>query len=713
MQEKLLELANKIGIASSFSDAGMVRREYGVSPEILQKLLAALGYPAGTPREAEASLQKWDERRWRSVLEPVYVREQSNLCFDVVVPLETDASQISVRVFDEHNILYPVSFRIEEHQAEKAIDGRELKKNLIRLDGSLEIGYYTVAVSVGENEYKTMLAVAPERCYEAPGMEHKLWGYAIQLYSVKSERNWGVGDFTDLAELVKISAHSGADIIGLNPLNVLCHDFPENASPYQSISRLFLNPVYIDVERVPEYLSSDKLLIADLLDEIRNTELIAYGKIYPLKIKILEKCFERFQKSKDELRRDAFKKFCREQGDDLERLALFQSLYEVESPKVWGGWRAWPQEYRSPQAAGIKDFAAAHKDRIEFFKFLQFEADRQFSNAQKVVKDLGMKIGFYRDLAVGVGKDSAEYWSSPDLFIRDFGTGAPPDAFFPQGQKWGLCTFSPEALKEKRYQPFIKILRANMRNAGALRMDHVMSLMRLYVVEDEGSEGTYLYYNFEDMLNIVALESHLNQCVVVGESIGNIPDGFLDALHRRNIHPLSILWGERGDAGWGDFYAPEVYPREAFTSVGTHDIPPLKMWWFGYDIALNASLGIISEETKNEEYRKREGDRWKLLALLDRNGVWPGDRPRSGDYIYGENYPEGIEEAVHAFLARSNSQVFLAQLEDFLHVAQRQNLPGTDCDKHPNWRRRLPVALEKLVSDIAYIRNVAAIRRER
>ena len=323
-----------------------------------------------------------------------------------------------------------------------------------------------------------------------------------------------------------------------------------------------------------------------------------------------------------------------------------------------------------------------------------------------------MKVGLYRDLAVGVGKDSAELGSDNDLFIRDVGAGAPPDAFFPAGQKWCLGAFNPYVLKERCYEPFIKILRANMNAAGALRIDHVMGLMRLYIIPDNGDAGTYVMYNFKDMLNIVAIESCRNKCQIVGESIGNVPEGFLETLAEKNIYALSVLWAERKDAGWGDFNAPGEYPEKAFMSVGTHDMAPLRMWWFGYDIELMHSLGLMDEAAKNDAYHKREIDRWKLLSALDANGCWPEDNLRKDNYIYGQGYPEGIEEAVHRFAAKTASKVFLAQLEDILHVEKMQNLPGTD-KEHPNWRRKLPVTLEKLEGDIAYIRNIQAIRRER
>ena len=712
MTDKLKQLASKLGIADSFSDAGMVRKTYDIKPETIRFFVEALGYHCGTDEEIESSLQKYEDRRWCEVLSPIYVGKQTDICFDVVLPKGQKIDRIIIK--DSHH--RQQNIRIENNAAPEhyCLGDKELTKEYYAVTEALDPGYYELDVRVGSKNYKSRLAVAPERCYEAPGMERKLWGYAVQLYAVKSKRNWGVGDFTDLEELVRICARCGADIIGLNPLNVLCHDFPENASPYQSISRLFLNPIYIDIEKVPEFDAADKQMIEGLLAEVRGSELIQYGKVYPLKAKMLEKSFKTFKDKGSPERKKAFEKFCEDQGEELDKLALFQTLYETESPKVWGGWRAWPEEYHSPQSYGIVEYRAGHQDRIEFFKFMQFEAARQFDEAGKLAKDLGLKIGFYRDLAVGVGKDSAEFWGNPGLFIRDVGAGAPPDAFFPSGQRWGLGAFSPTMLKELRYEPFIKILRANMKNAGALRMDHVMSLMRLYVLPDNGEEGTYIYYNFEDMLNIVALESYLNKCVIVGESIGNVPEGFVDTLKERNIHSLSVLWSERANAGWGGFLAPYDYPSHAFASVGTHDMPPLKMWWFGYDIEEAAKLGqIASEEEKANAYHKREADRGMLLSSLDAAGVWPEDRPRSGNFIYGEKYPEGIEEAVHRYIARSASKVVLVQLEDFLQVEKQQNLPGTDRDKHPNWRLKLPLDLEDLESSSAYLRNITAIKKER
>jgi len=249
-----------------------------------------------------------------------------------------------------------------------------------------------------------------------------------------------------------------------------------------------------------------------------------------------------------------------------------------------------------------------------------------------------------------------------------------------------------------------------MQGSGALRIDHVMGLMRLYVIPDCGNEGTYIYYNFDEMLGIVALESYLNKCMVVGESIGNVPDGFLDKIAERGIYSLSVLWAERWN-GLGDFKNPQDFPPKAFCSVGTHDMAPLKMRWFGYDIETMYNLQMLSDEERLNQYKGREDERCRLLRALDCNCVWPADKQRQGDCLYGEGYPNGIMEAVEKFVSQSSCEVYLAQLEDIFGSTVLQNLPGTDRDKHPNWRRKLPICLEDLENTQEMQRARTAIQR--
>lgn len=712
MTSSLQKLADTIGILTSYTDA--CNQEHEIEDNVIRLLAEKLGYKAGNEEEIARSIELYHKKRWQKTLESISVVEQKDIWFDVVLPENHDTSDLKLRLrYRGNEGSFEPGFGVFDEGGRYTIGHTVYKKVVVKINGRLEVGYYEIELETGGKKYKSVLAVAPEKCYANETLEkERLWGFAVQLYSLNSSRNWGIGDFTDLYNLVDICKCSGADVIGLNPLNVLSHDFPEDASPYGSVSRLFLNPIYIDVEKVPGFTPEDMASCRDKVAGLRDSELIQYTPVYGLKITMLEKLYRCMLQDKKSSYYADYEAYCRRKGAELDKLALFQALSEERAHTVWGGWKAWEEEYRNSNSRAVAEYAKKHHERIGFFKYLQFEAERQFDAVKKHIDEQGLKIGLYRDLAVGVCQNSAELWGDYETFIKDAGAGAPPDELFCNGQNWGLGAFHPEVLKERAYEPYIKVLRANMHNAGALRIDHAMGLMRLFVILNQEECGSYVLYNFADMLNILAIESWLNRCTIVGESIGIVPEGFIEKMAEKNIGSLSVLWVER-PLGSSDFKSPSEYPAKAFASVGTHDMPPLKMWWFGYEIAEKHKLGIYTEEQMNWCYHERELERRKLLFALDSNAVWPEDKPRRGDYLYGEAYPEGIEEAVHRFVARAPSEVFLSQLEDILHVEKMQNVPGIDRDQHPNWRRKLPVRLENLESDIAYVRNIAAIKKER
>ena len=712
MTSSLQKLADTIGILTSYTDA--CNQEHEIEDNVIRLLAEKLGYKAGNEEEIARSIELYHKKRWQKTLESISVVEQKDIWFDVVLPENHDTSDLKLRLrYRGNERSFEPGFGVFDEGGRYTIGHTVYKKVVVKINGRLEVGYYEIELETGSKKYKSVLAVAPEKCYANETLEkERLWGFAVQLYSLNSSRNWGIGDFTDLYNLVDICKRSGADVIGLNPLNVLSHDFPEDASPYGSVSRLFLNPIYIDVEKVPGFTPEDMASCRDKVAGLRDSELIQYTPVYELKITMLEKLYRRMLQDKKSPYYADYEAYCRRKGAELDKLALFQALSEERAHTVWGGWKAWEEEYRNSNSRAVAEYAKKHHERIGFFKYLQFEAERQFDAVKKHIDEQGLKIGLYRDLAVGVCQNSAELWGDYETFIKDAGAGAPPDELFCNGQNWGLGAFHPEVLKERAYEPYIKVLRANMHNAGALRIDHAMGLMRLFVILNQEECGSYVLYNFADMLNILAIESWLNRCTIVGESIGIVPEGFIEKMAEKNIGSLSVLWVER-PLGSSDFKSPSEYPAKAFASVGTHDMPPLKMWWFGYEIAEKHKLGIYTEEQMNWCYHERELERRKLLFALDSNAVWPEDKPRRGDYLYGEAYPEGIEEAVHRFVARAPSEVFLSQLEDILNIEKMQNVPGIDRDQHPNWRRKLPVRLENLESDIAYVRNIAAIKKER
>lgn len=701
-------LLEKLGIARSFTDAAQNHREYVADDETLRKMVNYLGFTLKSTADSAALLQKIENRRWQSVLEPVYVVKNDNLRFDAIVKAE-EVDDISVIIEGPDGFC-----EVEYEQSElerKHIGSSEYIRLQFTINSPMEPQYYALTLEINDRSHHSVLAVSPQQCYVPSFMEQqKLWGFALQLYSLSSRHNWGVGDFTDLAEFAKMCQRIGADVIGLNPLNVLSHANPECASPYSSVSRLFLNPIYIDVEKVEGF--KEQYLDRQEIAAIKQKENIDYPSIYNLKIKVLDKIYQEFIKHDTSKEYAEFIDFCRRKGSDLDDLAAYLSIYGkyfVQGCYSWGGW---PQELQNPHSPAVAKYKVEHQYEIGFLKYLQYIAEKQFMSVCTQIDELGLKIGLYRDLPVGLNKDSAELWSGHDLFIDKCGAGAPPDIFFPKGQKWCLGAFNRYRLKDVAYQPFIKIIRAAMQGAGALRIDHVMSLMRLYIIPDDASDGTYVYYDFDDMLGIVALESHLNRCMVVGESIGNVPDGFIEKIHERGIYSLSVLWAERWN-GNGDFKLPQDFPHKAFCSVGTHDMPPLKMRWFGYDIEKMHELKMLDGEERINQYKGREDERRRLLGALDYCGVWPADKPRQGDCLYGEGYPQGIMEAVEKYVSSGNSAVYLAQPEDIFGVEVLQNLPGTDESTHPNWRRRLPINLEDYESNEDFQRAIKAIKESR
>ncbi len=707
MENKLYELAEKIGVARSFSDGGLNKKEYVVSDDILRFFCTQLGFDAKDDDKIEKSLKKFEENKLKTVIENIVIVRTSNPCFYANL---INVENVSLQLVENKNKIYlDADYEIQE---ETTLGRHTYYKVCFKINNLPEIGYYDLELCDGKNVYRSIMAVVPEKCYTNEAIESaKLWGYSLQLYALRSKRNWGVGDFTDLKYFAKLCKEAGADVIGLNPLNVLFHDFPENASPYSSISRLFLNPIYIDIENVVGFDEKIRAKYEDEIADAKSGETIDYTKVYNLKTKVLAELFKNIKKYKSYM--NDFEKFKKEKGWNLDTLTTFQALYSEQSKTTWGGWCAWEKDLQNPNSVKIAEFKKTHNAEIEFFKFMQFEADRQLKEVYQEVKNLGLKVGLYRDLPVGVCKDSAELWADRYVFVDKAGAGAPPDAFFTTGQKWCLGAFNPFELKNRAYEPYLKILRANMAYAGALRIDHVMGLMRLFMIPDDKDEGTYIYYNFDDMLGLLALESHLHQCAVVGESIGNVPDGFLEKLKAHNLYAISVIWAERWNEGNGDFKMSADYPVDAFVSVGTHDMTPLKMWWFGYDIELMRKLNLTTEEDKNNAYKRRERDRLLLLNALDFNNVWPEDNLRKSNYLYGEGYPEGIVEAVHKLVAKSVSKVVMFQLEDIMEVDKLQNLPGTDRDQYPNWRLRLPVNLEDLEKLPAYERNIKAIKNIR
>ncbi|MDX1431100.1 MAG: malto-oligosyltrehalose synthase [Gammaproteobacteria bacterium] len=731
--ETLDRACEAYGIAAEYTD---IRGErHRVSERTKRALLAAMGIAASDDGALEAALAERRRREWRRLLPPVEVirADAPRLTVTITVPDERADRVLAWRLVEESGREHSGELAPSDYRpASRAqVDGAAYCRYVVELPVSPEPGYHRLEACEAHADHSpahgaaATLVVAPAVCYRPRWLDEggRIWGVAAQLYGITSARNWGIGDFTDLATLVEAAGRLGADVVGLNPVHAMFPHAPARTSPYSPSSRLFLNVLYIDVEAVPDLgeCASARDLIGgasfqERLARLRARREVDYEAVAACKLEVLELLYASFREhhlAPESVRGAAFRDYQSRGGDELARHALYEALQEhcqSEDPAAWG-WPAWPEMYREPAAQAVQEFAVEHRERVELFVYLQWEAERQLEAVSRRCAEAGLSLGLYLDLALGADRAGAETWGHQASYAVGASIGAPPDDFSPGGQNWGLPPLDPAGLREDAYGAFVAALRRNMRHGGALRIDHVMALMRLFWVPPDAAadEGGYVDYPFEDLLALVALESQRNRCLVVGEDLGTVPDEVRSACRRLGILSYRLLYFER-DAS-GDFLPPADYPRAALAAVSTHDLPTLKGFWAGRDLHLRYELGIIpSEEAREARLLERAQDRVRLLLALDRQDLLPeGVRPDAGA---GVVLDDRLSSACHRYLARTPCALVMAQLEDLLGEIDQANLPGTT-DEHPNWRRRLARAIEQWADAPAVHELARAIGEER
>jgi 4-alpha-glucanotransferase len=570
-------------------------------------------------------------------------------------------------------------------------DGSEFDGDL----AELPLGYHTLHSRHADRS--RALIVCPPRCYLPGEMRRgRIWALSTQLYALRSSRNWGIGDFTDLAEFARIGARAGARAIALNPLHELHPNNPRAASPYSPSSRLFLNVLYIDVGRVPELDESPEIRaaiargdFARSLQKLRDGPLVDYRGVATAKFAILERLHRVFLERhlfRADGRAGDFMKFCRKGGAPLERLALYEAIAEHfrEHHPTWYGWQQWLAAYQDPSSPNVAHFAQGRNERVGLYLYLQWLAAEQLSAAQRTAGAEGASL--YCDLAVGADRNGADVWADRDAFVTDATLGAPPDHLNVDGQNWGLAPFSPLALRERGYRPFIELLRANMRYAGILRVDHVMALRRAFWIPrgSPASSGAYVRYPFDEMLGVLALESARNKCAVVGEDLGTVPEGFRERLGSAGALTTRLFYFSRGIGE--SFLPPGEYPRVSAVGIGTHDLPTLAGWWTG----------------ERSDHEDRAGDRLRFIEALERAGVidTAGAKRLRDDAARGGTLAvvEELAVAAYRFLGATPSMLVVVAIEDVLGETGGVNVPGT-IDEHPNWRRKRSLSLEQIEAD--------------
>ncbi len=516
-------------------------------------------------------------------------------------------------------------------------------------------------------------AVEIQRAFQGDG--RRLWGIAVQLYALRSQRNWGIGDFTDLADLVTTAAAHGASAIGLNPLHALYIDHPEQASPYAPNSRLFLNPLYIDVDAVAEFPGAAAAGLEAELSALRACELIDYAGVARAKLAGLRRAHQHFRAGADDKRRADFLAFREEEGDTLLRFACFECLRHKYAPRMWP---EWPAPWNRPSRGDLQAFRREHAEACEFHEFLQWVADRQLRACQEAAHRHGMPIGLYMDLAVGIDGAGASAWIEQEVVLADVSVGAPPDEFNPHGQNWGLAPFNPQSLPTDDFAVMRSLMAAIMRHCGAIRLDHVLGLKRLFMIPRgmAGEDGTYVRMPFEQLLRVISEESHRHQTIVIGEDLGTVPEHFRETLAQWGLWGLRVMLFERD--GDGSFRAPERYPAEALATFNTHDMPSFRGWWEGHDMRVKRGLGLDPGES-------------------DEQRAWTQELLRNALAQWAPGYAPDDIAAVAAFLGATPSRLAVIALDDILDVREQINIPGT-VDQHPNWLRKLPLPVEELAA---------------
>ncbi|MFL4293656.1 4-alpha-glucanotransferase [Enterobacter asburiae] len=576
----------------------------------------------------------------------------------------------------------------------------------LNLPAKLPEGYHTLTLTQNDLRFHCRVIVAPKRCYEPQALLEgkKLWGACVQLYTLRSDSNWGIGDFGDLKKMLVSVGERGGAFIGLNPIHALYPANPESASPYSPSSRRWLNVIYIDVNALDDFQNSKEAqawwklsTTQQALKQARDADWVDYSTVTALKMAALRLAWKGFSQRDDE-QMAAFRQFVMQEGESLYWQAAFDALhaYQVKEDEMRWGWPVWPDAYQSVDTPEVKAFCEKYADEVDFYLWLQWLAYSQFAACWQVSQGYKMPIGLYRDLAVGVAEGGAETWCDRELYCLKASVGAPPDILGPLGQNWGLPPMDPHVMAARAYEPFIDLLRANMQNCGALRIDHVMSVLRLWWIPygETADHGAYVQYPVDDLLSILALESKRHQCMVIGEDLGTVPVEIVSKLRDSGVYSYKVLYFENDHEK--TFRAPKAYPEQSMAVATTHDLPTLRGYWESGDLTLGKTLGLYpDEEVLRGLYQDRELSKQGLLDALHKQGCLP---KRAGHKASLMSMTATLNRGLQRYIADSNSALLGLQPEDWIDMAEPVNIPGTSY-QYKNWRRKLSTTLEKMFAD--------------
>jgi len=693
----------------------------------LKTILGAMQVAAGTPEEIQQSLTEVRCRPWKRLVDEVCVlwHSEPSRIWSISIPLGEGSFKDVVlkwELEDEGGSrrTYKVRGSTLSPSGSRIINGVRYIRVALSFPKNLSIGYYRLFVSVMGLpkivQGQALVIVAPKQCY-GPSDQTRSWGVMVQLYGVRSSRNWGIGDFGDLHTLTTWAGKElGAATIGLNPLHALT---PDLVSPYSPSSRLFHNPLYLDIEAIGEFRNAPSLQrqvrsrrFQTELCALRNHRTVQYEDVCAVKWPILESLFQVFRRqhlSRSTQRAKNFHRFVRKQGRPLEQFAVFQALQERFQGSTWS---QWPLEFRHPDSPGIARFVGECRGRVQFYQYVQWQCELQLQSLDQAALRSKMPYGFFHDLAVGIHPDGADAWVFQDQLARGVTLGAPPDLFNLAGQNWNLQPPLPQHLRAHGYQFLAETFRHNMQHGGILRIDHALGLFRLFWIPKGGSgeEGAYVRYPTHELLAVLAVESVRNKVMVIGEDLGTVTPVIRKRLAEAGLLSYRLLLFEKPPNS--GYRSPRQFPPKALVSVTTHDLPTLRGFWVGRDIEEKERVGLYpSKDRADQDQRIRAKDRKALLQALRRERLLPPGAPSHTEDL--KDFTEEYCRATYAYLARTPCQVLAISMEDLLGELDTPNLPGAPPGTYPVWQRKLSRPIEQWQNDSGIREFAHTIHHER
>lgn len=708
-------------------------RLHQMPEETLAALLQAMGSAGDTPEEVEREIGLEMEKDWLRLTDPVIVAPVSALPeeikFFIPIPDEMrdldirSALQVRLAVEEEGGNQRLNVFEAEEIGFGEAreLAGKLIQQAVISFPTGLPLGRHRLVLTVSQagalHEAPIQVILVPDRIYGPPVLRGsgKRAGLMVALHGLRSQRNWGIGDFGDLKTLIDWAAENlGVDVIGLLPLHALGNREPYNISPYYPSSRFYRNFVYLDVPRIEEVCSSPAIqewlasaAVEERMEALRRSPWVDYEAVAALKAEALEQAFRVFWERQcvpsgaGGPRRKAFETYLRREGDFLDRYATFCALEEhfrslPAGPSVW---QKWPPEYRNPASREVREFREKHGQRVLYHQYLQWQIDEQLAETRATLRKRGAGLGLYLDLALGIDPCGADAWAYQDFLVPGIKAGAPPDDFAPQGQDWGFQPSRKEKNRADGYRLVAEELRRNLPPGGALRIDHVMKYFRLFWIPEgeKAGRGGYVRDNFEDLVRVLALESVRSRTLIIGEDLGTVPDEVREILQRLGVFSYRLFYFEKDDAG--NFHNPQDYPEQALAAISTHDLPTLAGYWALRDIEIRRDLGIITDPEQVRAARlERIHDKRRIIDLLFRNGFIDQEAAcRLQAQAEPEITPE-LHRGIIGFLVSTPSKLVVLNQEDLFLEPDQQNLPGTTT-QYPNWKRKMHYSLEELANN--------------